>query len=118
MPTNTHVALDKVTVGSATNTITFTSIPQGYTDLVMVGSVIPSGSGLSPQSRINSDSGNNYSRTVLAGNGSSASSSRGSNNSSFYWYENNSPATGSPTPYIIQFMNYSNTSTYKTILGR
>ena len=37
MATNTYVALDKVTVsGSSTSSITFSSIPATYTDLVLV----------------------------------------------------------------------------------
>ena len=36
MATNTYVALDKVTVGIATPSITFTGISQAYTDLVIV----------------------------------------------------------------------------------
>jgi hypothetical protein len=34
MATNTMIALDKVTVGTATPTVTFTGINQGYTDPV------------------------------------------------------------------------------------
>jgi hypothetical protein len=36
MATNTYVALDKVTVGTATPSITFTGISGAYTDLVVV----------------------------------------------------------------------------------
>jgi len=113
----TYTTIATTTLGSTSTSVTFNSF-SGYTDLLLIINMTPSGSGLSPQLRVNSDSGTNYSRTVLAGNGTSASSSRGSNNNTLYWYENNSPATGSPTPYIIQFMNYANTTTYKTILGR
>jgi hypothetical protein len=114
---STYTPIATTTLGSTSTSVTFNSF-SGYTDLVLIASVTPSGSGLSPQMRVNSDTGSNYSYTVITGNGTSASSSRGTSNTSLYWYEANSPATGSPTPYIINFMNYSNTTTFKTILGR
>ena len=78
MPTNTYVALDKVTVGTATNTISFTSIPQTYTDLVMVfDGTVASGGTAGLTFTINGVvSGNLYSYTRLQGNGTTASSSR------------------------------------------
>lgn len=121
MATNTYVALDKVTVGTATSTVTFSSIPQGYTDLVLVGSVNTSSEGGSVVVRFNSDTGNNYSFTFLYGTGSTAASSRISNGSNIYVQ---GIAYGSPSaanlfmPFITQIQNYSNTSTYKTVLTR
>ena len=67
-----------VTVASPQATIDFSSIPQGYTDLVLVLSSRDSISGASPGQgaiRFNGDSGNNYSRRFLRGNGSTVDSS-------------------------------------------
>lgn len=65
--------------------------------------------------RFNSDSGSNYSMTRLTGDGSSASSARVSN----YTYL---PVAGGDltTQTIAQcnVMNYSNSTTYKTVLSR
>jgi hypothetical protein len=36
MATNTYVALDTQTLGSTAGSVTFSSIPQSYTDLVLV----------------------------------------------------------------------------------
>jgi hypothetical protein len=105
------------TTGSAT-TVSFTSIPQTYTDLILVYN-----GGLSGfdyiYSRYNSDTGSNYSGTGVGGNGSSAFSGRYSNqvyNQLLGW------AIGLGTPLtsigIIHFINYANTTTYKSIIGR
>ena len=67
------------TVETPQSTIDFNSIPQGYTDLILVLSSRDSiNSGASPGQgaiRFNGDSGNNYSRRYLRGNGSTADSS-------------------------------------------
>lgn len=121
MPTNTYVALDKVTVGSATPSITFSSIPQGYTDLVVVaGSVTVSNDGYALDFKINGDTGSNYSLTNISGNGSTVRSDRVSNgtntaNDLDYYYGFSSSSPGS---VILNFMNYSNSTTYKTVLAR
>ena len=63
------------TLVSATNSITFSSIPQGYTDLILIHSNI---SGTTQQLRLtfNGDSGSNYSTTELYGTGSAVSHAR------------------------------------------
>jgi hypothetical protein len=113
MPTNTYVALDKVTVGTATPSITFSSIPQGYTDLVIVAAgTCSAGSYLT--FRFNSDTGSNYSTTELYGDGTTASSVRNSNNN--YMYIGAIRTTQSNIINHIQ--NYSNSTTNKTVLSR
>ena len=64
MPTNTYVALDKVTLGTAASTITFSSIPQTYTDLVMVFDGTAASATYSGI-RFNGDTGNNYSFVIF-----------------------------------------------------
>lgn len=112
MATNTYVALATQTLSSATTTVTFSSIPQGYTDLFFVANV--SGSG--PQYaryRFNGDTGSNYSFTVITGDGSSATSSRAASQSGLNMGLNNPTATN-----FLHVMNYSNTTTNKTVLAR
>jgi len=113
MATNTYVALDKVTVGTATATVTFNSIPQGYTDLVIVAQVLGNSS-TNLKFRINNDTTSNYSGTYIFGTGSSAGSGRVSNQTSALAY-GSGITNGS---FILQFMNYSNTTTNKTVLCR
>jgi len=117
MPTNTYVALDKVTVTSATPSITFTGISQAYTDLVLVSNFATSTAGpLTYQVGNGSvDTGSNYSRTCLYGDGSSAASFRETNQT--YFNTANSSTTLIAND-IVHFMNYSNTTTNKTILDR
>lgn len=115
MPTNTYVALDKVTVGTATPSITFSSIPSGYTDLVMVANFDGSASSYVTLT-FNGVSGTSYSRTRLIGNGSSATSDRTANTSGIINLTYNT--AGTPVTGIYQIMNYSNTTTYKTVLCR
>ena len=116
MPTNTYVALATYTIPTAVASYTFTSIPQGYTDLVLVAS--GNGTDIDISARINGDTGTNYSRTVLMGNGTTATSTRNSNlaffrlNQDAYW------TSGSKAATFANFMNYSNTNVFKTIIGR
>jgi len=120
MATNTYVALDKITVsGTSTNAVTFTSIPQGYTDLVLVvnGSLYGGANRTSFVVQLGNgsiDTGTNYSSTWVAGNGTTAVSSRYSNGSNLLT-GHISEASGAT---VVQFMNYANTSTYKTVLAR
>jgi hypothetical protein len=113
MPTNTYVALDTKTIGTAVSSITFTPIPSGYTDLVMVINGATASDG-SYRFQFNGDTGSNYSGTLLYGNGTNALSLRGSN-------ETSAPGGRSGTSNstsIIQFMNYANTNTFKTLIAR
>ena len=117
MATNTYVALSTQTVGTAVASVTFSSIPQGYTDLVLVANFATSTAGpLSYQVGTGSiDTTSSYSRTCLYGDGSSAASFRESNQT--YFNTANSSTTLIAND-IVHFMNYSNTTTYKTILDR
>jgi hypothetical protein len=116
MATNTYVALDKVTVGTATPSVTFTGINQGYTDLILVvnGTSASAGDFSLQVGNGSIDTGTNYSMTAIYGSGSTASSARSTSSAAigtggFY------TAQGT---IIIQLMNYSNTTTYKTTLNR
>ncbi len=112
MPT-TYEPIATTTLGSATGTVTFSSISGTYTDLVLIVAGSCS-SNVTVTMRYNSDTGSNYSVTYLNGDGSSASSGRQSSLSNLltgelYTYQSNQ---------IIQIQNYSNSTTYKTMLSR
>ena len=111
------------TLGTATTSITFSSISGSYTDLIIQGQAGNSTFGGTDftdlRIRFNSDTGSNYSDTIMKGNNSTATSTR-SNSSAFIlagWYpiSNNSNYFGAT---IIQISNYSNATTYKTALTR
>ena len=116
MASTTYEPIQSQTLGSTQATVTFSSIPQGYTDLVLVIANVTAQIDNVAIS-LNGDTGSNYSRTILQGNGSTASSSR--NNSQSYLYTMyKDTAGGDPVISISQFQNYSNTNIYKTVLTR
>jgi hypothetical protein len=106
------------TLGSNAASVTFSSIPSTYTDLVLVLNTITSTSSEYMTVTINSDTGSNYSRMNVSGNGTVVSSGRSSNETVWYiaveTYGTNSLKFNS----ITHFMNYSNTTTNKTFLSR
>jgi len=122
MATNTYVALDKITLGTATNTLTFSSIPSTYTDLVIVANYGTTAAGNSIFLRLNGDSASNYSGTFLLGSGSTAYSYVGGPNESSIRVFGSPIASGTPSTLIatglIHIQNYSNSTTNKTVLAR
>lgn len=118
---NTYVAIATQTLGSAATTVTFSSIPSTYTDLVLVVSAQGArnlfGGDLNMQ--INSDTGSNYSITNLTGDGSSTASSRSTSQTSLsLGGDIGANGTSIYTPTIIHLFNYSNTTTNKTVISR
>jgi hypothetical protein len=113
---STYEPIATTTLGSASSSVTFSSITGTYTDLVLVCNAIATTAD-AVSIRLNGDTGSNYSRLILWGNGSAAGSAKYSNESFAYtgFYAN---LDTNPTINIFQINNYSNTTTYKTILGR
>jgi hypothetical protein len=112
---STYEPIATNTLGSATTTVTFSSIPSTYTDLIIVVNGAAASGGNNLGIRFNTDSGSNYSTTRMQGNGSSATSDRVS---STFIYGNSLPTTLGNGNNIIQIQNYANTTTYKTVLTR
>ena len=115
---STYTPIATQTLGSSAASVTFSSIAGTYTDLLIVMNT--KGSTLSNNyMQVNGDTGSNYSRTGLSGNGSAASSYRGSSQTKVY-LDNNSATDSTEFRYNgeIHLMNYSNTTTYKTFLNR
>lgn len=102
------------TLTSAAGTVTFSSISGAYRDLVLVidGSLSTSDWTLGLQ--CNSDTSALYSATYITGNGTAASSGRASAETMALV----GSMTNSQSNSIIQIQNYSNTTTFKTFLGR
>jgi hypothetical protein len=105
------------TSGSATNA-TFSSISGSYTDLIVVFSGTVSNSSYSFMVRFNGDTGSNYSFTDIEGNGTTATSYRVGNTDKIYFSYNNVTIGSSTSSQIVNVMNYANTTTYKTAIGR
>lgn len=99
--------------GSPAANYTFSSIPATYTDLVcVIDGTTTSLEDITAQ--FNGDTGNNYSYTAVIGSGSAASSGRQINQPQILIGGLGTVQGGS----IFNFMNYSNTTTYKTALSR
>jgi hypothetical protein len=113
MPTPTYTALATVTLGSAASSVTFSSIPATYRDLILVFAG-PVSSNDTLGLRFNSDTGNNYNSVSMNGNGSSATSSSWTSVSSGYF---GALGTGQNNA-IIQVMDYSATDKHKTFVSR
>jgi hypothetical protein len=111
---STYTKIASTTLSSSTATVAFSSIPATYTDLVLVINKTSTTSA-SPLIYINFDGGNNYSETFLRGDGSSANSGRISSTGFINTASN--PGTAMMNT-IVNFQNYSNTTTYKTVLWR
>jgi hypothetical protein len=75
---NTYVLIASNTLSTTAASVTFSTIPATYTDLVVKFSARVDGAttGQELRLRTNSDTGSNYSVTVLRGSGSAASSYR------------------------------------------
>lgn len=116
---NTYEAIATQTLGSATGIITFSSIPQTYTDLVMVVSAkVTSATYDISAIRVNSVT-TNYSRTYIEGSGSSATTGRGTAEISLRaGYLPGTNYTSELSVDIYHFMDYTNTTTYKSVLCR
>jgi hypothetical protein len=121
MPTNTYDELQRITVTTATPSITFTGINQGYTDLVLVADITmasPSGTAyiVGRVGNGSIDSGTSYSSTVIYGNGTSAASYRTAN---VNYFQCDTDITGTQkTTLTMHFNNYSSTTNNKTFIGR
>lgn len=111
-----------ITTGSS-NSIVFTSIPQTYTDLLLVVNYRSQYASAYDNLYLYADNtaNGNYSSTWITGNGSSATSSRSTNDQygSFVGYcPAASSASGTFGSTIIHIQNYTNTNTFKTAIVR
>jgi len=115
----TYTPIASTTIGTAVASYTFSSISGSYTDLVLItygkSTTADNGYALRFNGTGGSGSNTNYSTTYLYGDGSTAASTRVSNswNISMARIDNTMFATG-----ITHIMNYSNSTTYKTVLTR
>ena len=122
MPT-TYEPIATQTLGTATGTVTFSSIPQTYTDLIIVSSQLYVSTGGDRYATFqvgngSVDTGSNYSWTYLDSYPGTPSSGRTANSTyGLHSYTSSIPTT---TAMIcnMHIQNYSNTTTNKTTLHR
>jgi hypothetical protein len=119
MPTPTYTPLAIVTLGSSATSVTFSSIPATYRDLVLVCNWQNSGSGSASRLQLNGDTGSNYFGVWMTGNGTSAiSSSETSQTSARIAGAAVGPANTYSNIAILQFLDYSATDKHKTVISR
>jgi hypothetical protein len=115
----TYEPIATTTLGTAAATFTFSSIPATYTDLVLVANnYFATTSAPYISLTFNSDTASNYSSTHLEGNGTTASSNRFTADTKMYFGYNVTSTSTSLGMAVINIMNYTNTTTFKTALGR
>lgn len=118
----TYKPIQSIALTSSTSSITFTGISQDYQDLVIVCSVkATTGSDAALSAQVNGDTGTNYSHTYVQGVAAGVQTNRATNTTTINAQGGNlaiSESVSTFSPYVVNFMNYSNTTTFKTILAR
>jgi hypothetical protein len=110
MPTPTYTALANVTLGSSAASVTFSSIPATYRDLILIARGTSASSADDVRVYYNADTNNaNYSSVQMLGTGAAAQSSTFLTTGVF--------ATDA-SQIIFQIMDYSATDKHKTLLSR
>jgi hypothetical protein len=119
MPTPTYIALANLTVSSPSSTMTFSSIPATYRDLVIVVNALSSVGSGQGRIRLNSDTGGNYNWRRISGPGDSAPTSTGEtgNTEGRLSVFAQSNATNR-VQYNIDILDYSTTNKHKTVVNR
>jgi hypothetical protein len=120
--TATYSLIASTTLTSTSTTVTFSDIPQTFTDLYFVCESYNESDGVNVTFQVGNgsiDTGLNYSSTSLQGNGTAAGSYRESGQARFLCsFPNASGSTTVPLSLKFHLMDYSNTTTYKTNLLR
>jgi len=113
----TYEPIVSTTLTAGTASVTLSSIPQTYTDLILVVQADTTG-GDDLRIRFNSDTSSLYSYTVLGGNGSVVVSARNNNLTAGLGSYYGNFSTSIDNVQITQILNYSNTTTNKSLITR
>ena len=119
MAKQAYEVISTQTLGSAVQTVSLSSIPQMYTDLVVVINAQASA-----QSDLyltfNGDTSALYSNTILYGDGTSIGTRRDSRGNAYMvlTYYGAVTTTAGNSVHTVNIMNYANTTTHKTVLTR
>jgi len=111
MPTPTYTPLATVTLGTAASSVTFSSIPATYRDLILVFVGVFS-TAQNPTVRFNGDTTTSYSLVRMLNDGNTPISSANTENSLYV----GNALTTTPAQIQVQLMDYSTTDKHKTAL--
>lgn len=110
MATPTYDLLESQTLSAAANSVTFSSITQGYSDLVIVTESNATATGYVAL-RLNGDTGSNYSQVYMGSGGSGQFTDT-------YGYLGIITLAGNPHISTLQLLDYATTDREKTVLAR
>lgn len=118
---NTYEAIATQTLGSASASVTFSSIPGTYTDLILITQYMNNiNGGLWLQ--YNGDSGTNYSIVNLISDATNTPATYATGNQPYIWADTYLTGTGTVATdrpmTISHIMNYADTTKFKTTLCR
>lgn len=117
MPTPTYDLIDSQVLSTSAASVTFSSIPATYRDLVLVGETLHATTTENNTLQFNSDTGSNYSNIYAYGTGSTTGSS-----AQTLAYIRVDFATEMSTTnknlFVVNVMDYSATDKHKTTIGR
>jgi len=116
--TGTYTLIASNTLGSNTASVNFGSIPGTYTDLILVAQLGQTTTSSSLGIQFNGDTATNYSFTELYGTGTTAASARAATQSVIYICYDTVPDATLNNNFICHIMDYSNTTTNKTVVSR
>lgn len=116
---NTYVAIATQTLSSTAASITFSSIPSTYTDLVLICNVGTTVGFQAIIMRANGDTGSNYSYRTMRGNGSTVITEQQTSQTQVRISVAVDTSTSAADQVMTtNIMNYSNATTFKTFTGR
>lgn len=116
---SSYTKLASQTLSSAAATVTFTNIPQNFTDLVLIVNNGMATASWNTMIRFNEDSGSNYDNLIFEGrNGSAAYAIKYTNSAGYYLDYNGGADIALNRIYKIHIMQYSNPFIKKQILSR
>jgi hypothetical protein len=117
MGTPTYTPLATTTLAGTASSLTFSSIPATYRDLIVV--VVAAGStDLQGRIRLNSDTGSNYNYVRMSGSGSAATSVAGTSETSGFVSAIAQATTTGALQMNISIMDYSATDKHKSIISQ
>jgi hypothetical protein len=117
MPTPTYTPLATTTLAGTASSVTFSSIPATYRDLVLVVQARADTDTINLVARFNSDTGNNYNHVLMYGDGSAAASFSSANRANIQIAVGSGTTTNAINT-ITSVLDYSATNKHKSTISK
>lgn len=115
MPTPTYDLIASNVLTGSVSSVTFSSIPSTYRDLVLVANLTSTISNGGIAETVNSDTGANYFTVLFEGGGGVRGIARTRNDILHSWFTGNI-TNSHPATHITQYFDYAATDKHKAIL--